>query len=325
MNAWERHVDDRRSRYMRGAALASVALGLTLSLAKAAAWFFTGSVTMLASLADSVLDLSASIITLVGVRTALMPPDAEHRFGHGKAEGLAALAQGAIMLGSAAFLLLQSIARLISPAPVAMAWTAIGVSLLAIVLTFALLAFQRFVITRTGSLAIRADSLHYAGDFLLNLAVIAGIAIAAYGGLPRADGLFGAGIAVFIAVQAVRVGRSAVDMLMDKELSGEMRETIFNIALGNPQVRGIHDLKTRGAGIRDFIQFHIEVDPHLSLKQAHLIALEVEAALSEAFPDAEIIIYVDPAGFEKPNLTVGELSRRAGDEIGTGIGPREPL
>lgn len=325
MSDWPHHVTDRRGRYMRAAAAASVALGLALTLAKGGVWYLTGSVTMLASLADSVLDLSAALITFLGVRTALMPPDAEHRFGHGKAEGLAALAQGAIMLGSAAFLLLQSAGRIVTPRPVEMAWSAIAVSLLAIGLTFALLVFQRFVIRRTGSLAIRADSLHYGGDFLLNLAAIAGIALAAYGGFPRADGLFGAGISVFIAVQAWRVGRSAVDMLMDRELSGEARETIFNIALGNRQVRGLHDLKTRGAGLRDFIQLHLEVDPHLSLKQAHLVALEVEAALSEAFPDAEIIIYVDPAGFEKPNLTVRELGHPEAGAIGSGAREHERL
>lgn len=293
---------------MRLAAVASVGVGFTLALSKTAVWLLTGSVTMLASLMDSALDLLASIITLIGVKTALEPPDFDHRFGHSKAEGLAALAQAAIMAGSATFVLLEALGRLISPEPVRMAWTGFAVSALAIVLTMALVAFQRRVIRQTGSLAIAADNLHYTGDLLLNLAVMGGLALAAYTPFGWTDGLFGAGIAAYIAWNAFAVVRSAVDMLMDKEFSEAARETIFNITMGNPQVRGLHDLKTRSAGLRDFIQLHIEVDPELSLRDAHLAATEVEAAIGEAFPDAEIIINVDPVGFERPNLTVHELA-----------------
>lgn len=298
-----------RGRWMRLAAFASVGVGFTLAASKATVWLLTGSVTMLASLMDSVLDLLASLITLIGVRTALEPPDYDHRFGHSKAEGLAALAQAAIMTGSATFIFLEAIGRLISPVPVEMVWTGFAVSVLAIVLTLGLVGFQRRVIRRTGSLAIRADSLHYTGDLLLNLAVMAGLALAAFTPFERADGLFGAGIALYIARQAFTIARTAVDMLMDKEFSEDERERIFNITMGNPLVRGLHDLKTRSAGLRDFIQLHIEVDPDLSLREAHLAATEVEAAIGEAFPDAEIIINVDPVGFERPNLTVEELSR----------------
>lgn len=292
---------------MRRAALASVAVGLTLTIAKTAVAILTGSVAMFASLADSVLDLFASLVTFAGVRAALKPPDREHRFGHGKAEGLAALVQGAVMSGSAVFLLLQSVKRLFDPQPVTMAWTGIAVSLLAIVLTLALVAFQRFVVKRTRSLAISADSLHYSGDLMLNLAVIVGLVLNSEFGLLWGDALFGAGIALWILIQAVRVARGAIDMLMDHELAEAAREEIFNIALGNRQVLGLHDLRTRGAGLRDFIQFHIEVDAHLSLREAHLVALEVEAAVGEAFPDAEIIIYVDPLGFERPDTGLTEL------------------
>jgi len=297
-----------RGRRMRLAAIASVGVGFTLAMSKGVAWLLTGSVTMLASLMDSALDLLASIITLVGVRTALEPPDYDHRFGHSKAEGLAALAQAAIMTGSATFVLLESIGRLLAPEPVRMAWTGFAVSALAIILTLGLVAFQRQVIRQTGSLAITADNLHYTGDLLLNLSVMGGLALAAFTPFGRADGLFGAGIAVYIAWNAFAIARSAVDMLMDKEFSEAEREKIFNITMGNPQVRGLHDLKTRSAGLRDFIQLHIEVDPELSLRDAHLAATEVEAAIGEAFPVAEIIINVDPIGFERPNLTVKELS-----------------
>lgn len=297
----------RRGRWMRRAALASVAVGLTLTLAKAAAGILTGSVAILASLADSALDLFASAVTFAGVRTALKPPDREHRFGHGKAEGLAALVQGAAMAGSAVFVGLQAASRLLDPQPVTMPWAGIAVSAAAIVLTLALVAFQNFVVRRTRSLAIRADSLHYKGDLLLNLSVIAGLVASSEFGLLRADALFGIGIAVWIGIQAARVAKSAVDVLMDRELPEQARETIFNIALGNRGVRGLHDLRTRGAGVRDFIQFHIEVDARLSLREAHLIALEVEAAVGEAFPDADILIFVDPLGFERADIGHREL------------------
>jgi len=297
-----------RGRRMRLAAMASVGVGFSLAFGKLAVWLLTGSVTMLASLMDSALDLLASIITLVGVKTALEPPDYDHRFGHSKAEGLAALAQAAIMVGSATFVLLEATGRLVSPEPLRRAWAGFAVSALAIVLTMGLVAFQRRVIRQTGSLAIAADNLHYTGDLLLNLAVMAGFALAAYTPFDRADGLFGAGIAAYIGWNAFAIARSAIDMLMDKEFSEAERETIFNITMGNPLVRGLHDLKTRSAGLRDFIQLHIEVDPNLSLREAHLAATEVEAAIGEAFPDAEIIINVDPVGFERPNLTVRELA-----------------
>lgn len=293
---------------MRRAAMASVTVAAVLSLSKAAVWLVTGSVTMLASLTDSVLDLIASVATFFGVRTALAPPDFDHRFGHGKAEGLAALFQAAVMAGSATFLLFESAARVATPGNLSLAWSAIAVSLLAIALTVTLVAFQRWVVARTGSIAIAADRLHYMGDLMLNLGAIAGVALAAYGGIAWADGAFGVAIALWIARNAYEVGRAAVDMLMDKEFSEPARERIFNIVMGNAQVRGLHDLKTRSSGLREFIQLHIEVDGHLSLRQAHLAATEVEAAIGEAFPRAEIIINVDPLGLEKPNLTARELA-----------------
>jgi len=295
------------TRWMRRAAAASVAVGFTLAVAKTLVWVLTGSVTILASLADSALDLLASIVTYIGVRTALVPPDYDHRFGHSKAEGLAALAQAALMVGAATVVFWESLGRILAPAAVSMAWTGIVVSLLAIALTLALVAFQRRVIRRTGSIAIRADSLHYTGDLLLNLSVIAGLVVTSWADLAWADGVFGAGIAVYIAANALNIARGSIDMLMDKEFSDTARERIFNITMGNPQVRGLHDLKTRSAGLRDFIQLHIEVDGDVSLREAHLAATEVEAAIGEAFPDAEIIINIDPVGFERPNLTPGEL------------------
>lgn len=294
--------------WMKRAALASVLVGAILFAAKALVWWLTDSATMLSSAADSALDLAASLITLFAVRTALQPPDAEHRFGHGKAEGLSALAQGSIMLGSAAFLILHAIERAFDPASIEKPMSAYAVSLFAIVLTLALVLFQRMVIRKSGSVAISADSLHYTGDLLLNLAAMAGVALATIGGLPLMDGLFGAGIALFIALNARKIILRAIDMLMDREMPVALRDSIIEIALGNEQVRGIHDLKTRNAGLNDFIQFHLEVDPSLTLRAASLVALEVEAAVSELFPSADIAISLDPLGFEKPGRTMAEIA-----------------
>jgi ferrous-iron efflux pump FieF len=297
----------KRAKLMRLAAYASMAVGGTLALLKGVVWLLTGSVTMLASMTDSLLDLFASVMSYMGVRTALQPPDDTHRFGHGKAEALAALAQGAVMLGSAAFIILQSVLRLADPQPVMMAWTGMAVSAVAIILTLGLVLFQRHVIARSQSVAITADHLHYTGDLLLNLSVMVGLAVSAYGGLHFMDALFGIGIGVFIGYNAWGVAKGSIDMLMDREMASAEREAIFNIVLGNRDILGLHDLKTRKAGIDSFIQLHIEISPHASLHQAHLAAIEAEAALSERFPDAEIIIKIDPIGFEKPNLTMKEL------------------
>lgn len=293
----------RDVRLLRLASVASVATAAFLTLAKGAVWQAGGSAAMLASMADSALDLLASLITFWGVRTALRPPDREHRFGHAKAEGLSALAQAAIMLGSASFVMLHAVERIVTPQTVTRAAEAYGVSVLAILLTVALVALHSHAIRRTGSLAIRADRLHYAGDLFLNLAAMAGVALATLTPFARADGLFGVVIAGIIGWNALHIGKSAIDMLMDRELTGADRDRIFNIALGNSLVLGLHALKTRNAGPHVFIQLHIEVDPAMTLRAAHLVSTEVEAALSEAFPAAEIIIHVDPLGSEGPDLT----------------------
>lgn len=295
------------NRLMTLAAAASVSVAASLVVTKTFVWLATASVSMMGSLADSALDLVASLITFVAVRAALMPPDTEHRFGHGKAEGLAALFQAAIMMGSATFLLIESASRIVNPVPVEKGLWAIAVSVLAIVLSLALVTLQRWVIRQTGSMAIAADNLHYTGDLLMNLGVIIAIALTVYGEFLVADGVFGCLIAFYIARSAYQVGRQAVDMLMDRELPDADRERIFNLAMENQQVRGLHDLKTRTSGLKSFIQLHIEVDPELTVAKAHFIADEVEATIGEAFPNAEILIHVDPVGAEGPDRSIHEL------------------
>ncbi len=283
---------------MGRAAKASVFVASILIIVKAFAWFLTGSVSLLGSLVDSILDLAASLVNFFAVKTSLEPPDEDHRFGHGKAEPIAGLLQSSIIMGSAVFLTLESIERLLKPVPIENSMIGVWVSVFAIVITFVLVLYQRHVVRETGSVTIEADQLHYTGDLLMNVAVIGALIISNMGGFGWVDGVFGIIIAIYIAFAAVEIFKSSIDMLMDKEFSKEDREEIFNLVLGNEDVKGMHDLKTRRSGILSFIQMHIELDPDLNLMDAHSIADEVEATVGEAFPNAEILIHTDPLGLE---------------------------
>jgi ferrous-iron efflux pump FieF len=299
---------DKSDNLMRWATRASVSVAAVLVAAKAVAWWLSDSVAMLGSMTDSGLDLMASLVTLFAVRTALLPPDEDHRFGHGKAEALAGLFQAAIMSGSAMFLLLESINHVATPHPVAQSGLVMGVSALAIALSLVLVAFQAYVVRHTGSLAVAGDHLHYKGDLLLNLSVILA-AWASASGFVYADGAFGILIALYILYGAQEVALPAVDMLMDRELGDDDREKIFNLAMGNPAVRGLHELKTRMSGRDLFIQMHIEVDGEMTVQDAHFIADEVEAMIGEAYPDSEVLIHVDPPSTLSDELTVKELGK----------------
>lgn len=285
-----------QGRLMRLAATASVAVASILIVAKTLAWLATDSVALLSTLLDSVLDVGASLVNLVAVRQALVPPDREHRFGHGKAEPLAALAQAAFIAGSAVFLLFEAGHRIITPRPVEETGVGIAVMLLAIVLTLLLVTLQRRVIARTGSVAIRADSLHYAGDLLINGAVILALLLSRYLGMTWADPLFAIAIAAYLIKSAISIAHSSMDMLMDHELPDEAREKIVQIVRSHPEVIGMHDLRTRGAGPTTFIQLHLELDGAMTLWRAHEVADRVETRLREAFPGAEVIIHEDPYG-----------------------------
>lgn len=280
-------------RLLHLATIASVATAILLIGAKLLAWLITGSVSVLASLVDSLMDAAASLINLVAVRYSLRPADAEHRFGHGKAESLAGLAQATFIAGSAAFLILHAIDRLIHPRLLASLGVGVAVMLFSILSTVVLLAIQHYVIRRTGSTAIRADSLHYATDLLSNSGTLAALLLAhfGWGGM---DPLFAIGIAVFILYSAVGIGAEAFQLLMDRELSTELRERIGTEARQHPAVLGVHDLRTRKSGATVFIQLHLELDQDLTLLRAHDIADEVDARIRAALPDAEILIHTDP-------------------------------
>ncbi len=295
-----------QKKLMRLGALAAVLVALILIATKAWAFWKTGSVALMGSMVDSALDFMASLVNLFAIRAALVPPDAEHRFGHGKAEAIAGLFQTSLIFASALFLVWRSGLRILDPVPLEQTELGVAVSILAIFLTFGLVVFQKRVIAKTGSLAITADRLHYVGDLLLNSAVIAALLLSTMGGYYAADGFFGIGIAIYIGWNAWAIARQSIDMLMDREFSEQEREEIFNLVLGNKDVKGMHDLKTRRSGPTSFIQMHIELDPKINLKDAHAIADEVEATVGEGFPNAEIIIHTDPLGLEVTE-TVHEL------------------
>jgi ferrous-iron efflux pump FieF len=288
-----------RSNYARlttRAAIASVATALFLLLLKAFAASQTGSVAMLGSLADTGLDLLASLVTLYGVRIAATPADHDHRFGHGKAEALAALFQVALITASAAAIGWRAVYRLRTDQPTTGAEIGIAVSLIAIAATFALLLYQRRIIARTGSVAIRGDSIHYQSDLLLNLAVIAALVLDQYAGVTGADPVFGIAIALWLAWGAFKASSQAIDQLMDKEWPEEKRQRFLEVAAQHPELRGIHDFRTRRSGSRDFAQFHMYVAPQMSVKDAHEVMDQVEAKIAGEFPGVEVLIHLDPEG-----------------------------
>lgn len=290
-------------RLMRLATRASLAVALLLVAGKLAAWFVTGSVAMLSSLIDSALDAAASLVNLIAVRHALQPADREHRFGHGKAEALAGLGQAAFVGGSALFLVFEAMSRLVRPVPVEQGAVGIAVMVASIVLTLALVLFQRHVIRRSGSFAINADSLHYRSDLLVNLAVIAALALAQFAHLPLADPLFALAIAAYVLWSAGQILRGAYDTLMDRELPDTERRRIRDLVLAHPEVRAMHDLRTRRAGTHAFIQLHLELPAGMTLERAHEISDAVEASLLAAFPGAEVIIHQDPEGVGEVRAT----------------------
>jgi ferrous-iron efflux pump FieF len=278
------------------AALASVAAALFLLVLKTWAAWQTGSVAMLGSLADTCLDVIASLITLAGVRVAAMPADRSHRFGHGKAEALAALIQAILITLSALAIAWRAGIRLFGSEATHDASEGIFVSLVAIGVTFALLGYQRSVIRRTGSVAIGADAVHYQSDLLLNLAVIVALVLEQYAGLVGADPVFGFAIALWLILAARRASLNAVDQLMDREWPDEKRRRLIEVAARHPQGRGIHDLRTRSSGTHEFAQFHIWIDPRMTVAEAHDVVEAIERDIEQAFPGIEVLIHLDPEG-----------------------------
>ena len=283
-------------RMVRLAIWLAVTVAAFLIIVKAIAWGLSGSVALLGSLLDSLFDFFVSLVNFWAVRHAMTPADKEHRYGHGKVESLAALAQAVIISGSAGFLLYEAAQHALRPQRLDYSQLAIGVMCLAIVLTLGLVFVQRRVARSANSVAIAADSAHYQGDLYMNLGVIAALIMSGVFGWQYADPIMGAIVAAILIYNAWKIGAIAVNQLMDRELEDDIREKIKSIVLNHPEVCGIHDLRTRRSGMQSFAQCHIELDGTLTLAQAHNISDEVEQQVTKAFPHLEVIIHQDPAG-----------------------------
>ncbi len=274
-------------------------VGVSLIIvAKIFGWFVTESVTMLASLVDSLLDICVSIMNLLAVHYALQPPDHEHRFGHGKVEDIAVFSQAVFFALSGVFVIYEAIQRFFTPNEQVVSSGPFGIEILlfSIAITIVIIAFQRYVMRRAKSNVIEADSLHYFVDFLTNGCAIFGIMITAYWNLPIFDNITAILISLYIVYNATKLFRKAFNNLMDHELGEDERQIIINVIKSHKNILGFHDLKTRYAGVKPFIQFHLELNENMLLKQAHNISIEVEKSLLAKFPNAEIIIHQDPEG-----------------------------
>jgi len=280
-------------RLMRLATLASMAVALILIVAKGIAWWITDSMSMLSSLVDTSLDLVGSLVTFFAVRQALVPADSDHRFGHGKAEALAGLVQAGFISASGAALLLTVGERIVNPHPVRQEEIGLVISALAVGLTLALVSFQRYVVKRSGSIAIDADMAHYRTDLVASIVTGGGLYLSGQLDQPLIDSGVAGLVALYLIHGAWTVGRTSLDVLMDRELPDEERKRIREIVRSHPEVRGLHELRTRSAGLTKFIQLHVVLDPTMPLGDAHEVGDRIEAMLRDAFPQAEIILHVD--------------------------------
>ncbi len=289
---------ENNSRLLRLATYASVATALILIGVKATAWFMTGSLSILGTLVDSLMDVAASLINLVAVRYSLKSADEKHQFGHGKAESLAALAQASFITGSAFFLMMHAIERLSSPKAVTSIEAGVVVMVFSMAATVLLVLFQYYVIRKTGSTAIRADALHYVTDLLTNASTIVALIFISFG-WQIVDPLFAMAISMYILYSAWQIAGDAVQMLMDRELSDEIRANIRSLVIAHDEVIGIHDLRTRQSGQMKIIQLHLELDNAITLSEAHRIAKDVEEVLYREYPIADILIHQDPSACVK--------------------------
>ncbi len=299
--------DHARGSLTQRAAMASVSMALMLIGLKAWAAYETGSVAMLGSLGDSGLDMVASLVTLISVRLAANPADTNHRYGYGKAEALAALFQAMIIALSALAIGWRGVSRMGVQATPQHPEMGIGVSIVAIVSTAILVLYQRSVVRRTGSVAIHADHVHYSSDLLLNASVIAALILEDYLHVRGADPVFGVGIAVWLLWQVRDIGRHAIEQLMDREWPAEKRDRFLAVARTHPELRNIHDVRTRSSGARDFVQLHVWVDPHKTIAEVHHSMDELESQLMTEFPGTEVMIHPEPVGHTEGHVLDHEM------------------
>jgi cation diffusion facilitator family transporter len=285
----------------RRVTLLSVATASVLVAIKLAAWVASGSTALLASLADSGLDLIASLATAFAVRYAAAPPDAEHRFGHGKAEAFASLVQAGLVFASAALIAREAVGDLLAPHPLRQEGWAVAVMAVSTVLTMLLITAQTRVLRRTASVAVSGDRAHYASDLASNLIALAGIAASAWLGVNGLDAAAALAVAGLLLWGAIGVFREASNQLMDRELSDEARARIVRLATADPRVTDVHQLRTRASGPYVHMQMHMDLDPELTLEAAHEVVVAAEKRILEAFPAADIIIHADPRGRAEPH------------------------
>lgn len=281
------------ARLLRLATRASVAVASLLIVTKAIAWWLSGSISMLAGLTDSMLDGATSFLNLLAVHYALQPADDDHRYGHGKAESLAGMAQALFIAVSALLIAFQAVERLKNPEPIGAPWVGIGVIVFSLIMTVALLMLQHRVVKATGSNAVRADSLHYRSDLMLNGSILLALVLASFG-WPQLDAWFGLGIAGYILWSAIQIGRQSFAVLMDEELPSDVRQRMLELACSVPGVLGAHDLRTRISGNIWYVQLHLELPGELTLSVAHAISDSAAAEIAEAYPKAEVIVHADP-------------------------------
>jgi len=290
---------DRASsgQLMMRAAKAAVLVAFTLIVIKSWAYHISGSVSMLGSLLDSLMDILASLINLVAVRFSIVPADDDHRFGHGKAEAIAGLVQAMVIFLSALFLLVEAGQKMLAPVPVMQADMSILILVISIILTSLLVTYQRYAIRKTSSVAISADHLHYSGDILMNFGVILALFLSEYMQVYYADPVIGILVGLYLLYNVRLIGRNSIDMLMDREMEDGDKARILDIIRKHAEVRGVHDMKTRKSGLSIFIQFHLEMNGTISLSEAHRISDDVEAEIMAEYPEAEVLIHADPEGY----------------------------
>ena len=297
-------------RLKRAAAASSMAVGIILIILKLTAYFVTNSVSLLSTLMDSVFDTLASLIVAVSIVHAASPADENHRFGHGKVESLSALAQAVFIFGSAGYLMLEAVNRLLKPEAVKEPVFGLGVMAISMVLTLGLILFQRHVIRRTQSIAITADHMHYKGDLLMNASVMASLGLTYFTSWPYFDALFALLIGGHLLWATRDISIESFNILMDRELPDEARAKIIAIANAHPQTVAVHDLRTRSTGDRIFIEFHLEMEGAMTLYAAHDVTEQLEKELYAAFPKAEVMIHQEPAGLVDHRLDE-QISRSA--------------
>lgn len=290
---------EHQQRLLNIASIASLVVAITLVGIKSFAWFKTDSVALLGSLLDSSLDMAAALINLYFIRSALRPADHDHRFGHGKAEPLGGMLQAMIIGGSALFLCAESVRRFTNPELPDNSTLGINIMIISSALTAGLVAFQHYVVKRTGSMIISGDALHGLGDLLINAGVILALLLSNQLEAPFVDPIIALLLAMILLKGAWSIGKNAIEQLMDTEFSEEERKHIKCLACEHPKVTGVHDLRTRRAGMSSFIQLHIEMDGNMPLREAHDVADQVEHAIRQEYPNTEVLIHQDPEGVER--------------------------